>query len=126
MFHLFIIYQKPSPTSLANDNGSPDGLGALAPLGFWDPLGLADDTDGFTRRRAVEIKHGRICMIAFLGMAVQELGWSVGGNLDLAGNYPFSDVLKDGMGFAALGNVPALGNLLCSNTFIFHISILSH
>ena len=111
---------------MANDNGSPDGLGALAPLGFWDPLGLADDTDGFTRRRAVEIKHGRICMIAFLGMAVQELGWSVGGNLDLAGNYPFSDVLKDGMGFAALGNVPALGNLLCSNTFIFHISILSH
>merc|ERR1712071_103060 len=52
---------------------------------------------------------GRIAMIAFVGMAVQELGVTFPGTLDLAGNYPFADVLKDGMGFNALTNIPALG-----------------
>eukprot|EP00550_Attheya_septentrionalis_P008960 CAMPEP_0198279784 /NCGR_PEP_ID=MMETSP1449-20131203/11_1 /TAXON_ID=420275 /ORGANISM="Attheya septentrionalis, Strain CCMP2084" /LENGTH=42 /DNA_ID= /DNA_START= /DNA_END= /DNA_ORIENTATION= len=36
-------------------------LGAQAPLGFFDPLGLVDDQDQekFDRLRYVEIKHGR-------------------------------------------------------------------
>merc|ERR1711879_940881 len=39
-------------------------LGVQAPVGFWDPLGLAKDgdVDTFKRRRSVEIKHGRVCM----------------------------------------------------------------
>merc|ERR1711956_140504 len=47
-----------------------DELGAQPPLGFFDPLGLlAGDVDQerFDRLRYVEIKHGRICMLAFLG-----------------------------------------------------------
>ena len=88
---------------------SPDGLGALPPLGLWDPLNLIEDTEKFERRRAVEIKHGRIAMAAFVGMAVEEIGYSFPGSLDLAGNYPFSDVLKDGMGFPALSHIPQLG-----------------
>ena len=34
------------------------------PIGFWDPLGLSADKDEatFKRRRAVEIKHGRIVL----------------------------------------------------------------
>merc|ERR1712151_1370236 len=44
-------------------------LGVQAPLGFWDPLGLSanGDVESFKRRRAVEIKHGRICMLATMG-----------------------------------------------------------
>ena len=49
---------------------SPDGLGIdPGPLGLFDPLGMLEDTEGFARRRAVEIKHGRIAMMAFVGMA---------------------------------------------------------
>merc|ERR1719235_39868 len=49
-------------------------LGVQAPVGFWDPLGLAADGDSatFKRRRAVEIKHGRICMLACIGYIVPE------------------------------------------------------
>ena len=48
-------------------------------------------------------------MAAFVGMAVQELGITFPRSLDLAGEVPFSSVLKDGMGFPALANVPPLG-----------------
>merc|ERR1712127_1046541 len=61
-------------TAIAGDARSPDGLGVdPGPLDLFDPLGLAEDTDSFARRRTVEIKHGRICMAAFIGMMVQEL-----------------------------------------------------
>merc|ERR1711920_267986 len=49
-------------------------LGVQAPVGFWDPLGLAKDgdVDAFARRRATELKHGRVCMLACLGYIVPE------------------------------------------------------
>jgi len=101
---------KASSTALNSDARSPDGLGVdPGPLDLFDPLGFVDDEESFARRRAVEIKHGRISMMAFIGMAVQELGITFPGSLDLAGDYPFADVLKDGMGFPALANIPALG-----------------
>ena len=105
--------QKAATTALNGDARSPDGLGVDAgPLDLFDPfdpLGLLEDTDGFARRRAVEIKHGRISMAAFIGMMVQELGITFPGSLDLAGDVPFSSVLDDGMGFAALAKVPTFG-----------------
>ena len=97
-------------TALNGDTRSPDGLGVdPGPLDLFDPLGFVDDVESFPRRRAVEIKHGRIAMAAFVGMAVQELGVTFPGSLDLGGEYPFSEVLKDGMGFPALANVPTFG-----------------
>merc|ERR550539_1168879 len=50
-------------------------LGVQAPVGFWDPLGLSADgnIDSFTRRRVVEVKHGRICMLATMGYITPEL-----------------------------------------------------
>merc|ERR1719382_1611748 len=41
-------------------------LGVQDPVGFWDPLGLSKsgDVTAFRRRRCVELKHGRICMLA--------------------------------------------------------------
>jgi len=97
-------------TALNGDDRSPDGLGVdPGPLDLFDPLGYVDDIESFPRRRAVEIKHGRIAMMAFIGMAIQELGWTFPGSLDASGKYPFADVLKDGMGFPALANIPAAG-----------------
>ena len=44
--------------------GTPEGK-------IWDPLGLgADEASLYRRRVVVEIKHGRVCMVAFLGMTV--------------------------------------------------------
>merc|ERR1719393_996211 len=43
--------------------GTPEGK-------IFDPLGLGADEGSLYRRRCVEIKHGRICMVAFLGMTV--------------------------------------------------------
>lgn len=53
-------------TAIAGDARSPDGLGVdPGPLDLFDPLGLMEDTDSFPRRRAVEIKHGRIAMVSY-------------------------------------------------------------
>merc|ERR1712228_206982 len=51
-------------------------LGAQAPLGFFDPLGLLDDADQsrFDRLREVEIKHGRVSMLAVVGYLTTEAG----------------------------------------------------
>ena len=63
-------------------------LGSQAPLGFFDPLGLLDDADQerFDRLRYVEIKHGRVCQLAFLGQIVTRNGIHLSGNIDYAGD----------------------------------------
>merc|ERR1712087_719892 len=52
--------------------GINDPIGQiLGPMdSVWDPLGLGADEASLYRRRVVEIKHGRVCMVAFLGMTV--------------------------------------------------------
>eukprot|EP00403_Amphidinium_massartii_P015312 CAMPEP_0178428768 /NCGR_PEP_ID=MMETSP0689_2-20121128/30453_1 /TAXON_ID=160604 /ORGANISM="Amphidinium massartii, Strain CS-259" /LENGTH=79 /DNA_ID=CAMNT_0020050561 /DNA_START=1 /DNA_END=237 /DNA_ORIENTATION=+ len=49
--------------------------GVQAPVGYWDPLGLARDGNvaQFKIRRAVEIKHGRIAMLATMGYITPEV-----------------------------------------------------
>merc|ERR1719384_2287770 len=63
-------------------------LGSQPPLGFFDPLGLLEDADQerFDRLRYVEIKHGRICMLAFLGQIVTRNGIHLSGSIDSAGD----------------------------------------
>ena len=63
-------------------------LGAQEPLGFYDPLGLVADGDEakFNRLRYVELKHGRISMLAFLGQIVTRAGIHLPGSIDLEGN----------------------------------------
>merc|ERR1712039_1061999 len=48
-------------------------LGAQAPLGFWDPLGLCENEEKFKDLRAKELKHGRLAMMAALGMLTQSV-----------------------------------------------------
>ena len=49
-------------------------LVAQASTYYWDPLGLNANADAatFNRRRAVEIKHGRVAMFATMGYIVPE------------------------------------------------------
>lgn len=49
-----------------------DEAGALPPLGFWDPLGLCTSQEKFDKFREVELKHGRVAMLAVLGYVIPE------------------------------------------------------
>merc|ERR1719160_481923 len=48
-------------------------VGATAPLGFFDPLGCiqVDNEEHFRNLRAAEIKHGRVAMMASIGLVAQ-------------------------------------------------------
>eukprot|EP00933_Yihiella_yeosuensis_P077341 TRINITY_DN8773_c0_g2_i1.p1 TRINITY_DN8773_c0_g2~~TRINITY_DN8773_c0_g2_i1.p1 ORF type:complete len:311 (-),score=57.65 TRINITY_DN8773_c0_g2_i1:143-1075(-) len=47
--------------------------GVTAPLGFFDPLGFCPpgDENNFQKLRAAELKHGRVCMLASIGLFTQ-------------------------------------------------------
>jgi hypothetical protein len=66
------LKKKVSTKSVVALQAFEDEIGAQPPLGFFDPLGLLDDADDarFNRLRYVEIKHGRVCMLAVLGHVV--------------------------------------------------------
>jgi len=60
--------------------------GVVAPLGFWDPSGFSTDvSEGrLLFFREAEIKHGRVCMLAFVGILVGEQYHPLfGGNIDM-------------------------------------------
>ena len=90
-------------------NAFENELGAQAPLGFFDPLGMLDDADQerFDRLRYVEIKHGRICQLAFLGQITTRAGIHLPGAIDYSGTQ-FSDI---GEGWAGSLEVPVAGAL---------------
>eukprot|EP00585_Thalassiosira_rotula_P024541 CAMPEP_0196228252 /NCGR_PEP_ID=MMETSP0913-20130531/201_1 /TAXON_ID=49265 /ORGANISM="Thalassiosira rotula, Strain GSO102" /LENGTH=135 /DNA_ID=CAMNT_0041507847 /DNA_START=34 /DNA_END=437 /DNA_ORIENTATION=+ len=69
-------------------NAFESELGAQPPLGFFDPLGMLDDADQdrFDRLRYVEIKHGRIAQLAFLGQIVTRNGIHLSGDIDYSGD----------------------------------------
>merc|ERR1719189_845002 len=97
----------------ATYTGSPlrafeNELGVQAPVGFWDPLGLAadGDTKNFTRRRETEIKHGRISMLATMGYITPELVGKLPGMLSPSKGLSFSEIPN---GLGAISKVPALG-----------------
>merc|ERR1712004_6554 len=48
-----------------------DMAGVTEPLGFWDPAGFSENGNVAAYRRA-EIKHGRVCVQAALGIIVSE------------------------------------------------------
>lgn len=55
---------------------NPTGLvGDIAPTGFFDPIGLSKGKDAATLKqwRDAEIKHGRVCMLAAVGLLTQEI-----------------------------------------------------
>jgi hypothetical protein len=100
-----------STTALGAGASSPfeEEIGAQQPLGFFDPLGVLKDADvaRFNRLRYVELKHGRICMLAVLGHLVTAAGIRLPGDIDLAGT-SFASIPS---GFSALAAVPSAGFL---------------
>ena len=98
---------KQASSSSALSMAFEDALGAQPPLGFFDPLGLVSDGDQakFDRLRGVELKHGRISMLAVAGYLTQEAGIRLPGDIDLSGK-AFTDIPN---GFAALKEIPAGG-----------------
>merc|ERR1712076_172763 len=83
-------------------------LGVQAPVGFFDPLGFTKDGDeqSFKRRRSVEIKHGRICMLATMGYITPEITGKFPGFLSPSEGLKFADIPN---GLAAISKVPAAG-----------------
>eukprot|EP00549_Striatella_unipunctata_P009860 CAMPEP_0118707214 /NCGR_PEP_ID=MMETSP0800-20121206/21053_1 /TAXON_ID=210618 ORGANISM="Striatella unipunctata, Strain CCMP2910" /NCGR_SAMPLE_ID=MMETSP0800 /ASSEMBLY_ACC=CAM_ASM_000638 /LENGTH=77 /DNA_ID=CAMNT_0006609963 /DNA_START=30 /DNA_END=259 /DNA_ORIENTATION=- len=57
---------KDAKTVVSTNMAFESEIGAQPPLGFYDPLGLLEDADTarFERLRYVELKHGRISMLA--------------------------------------------------------------
>merc|ERR1712151_1096756 len=84
-------------------------LGVQAPVGFWDPLGFCKNCDEatFKRRRQVELKHGRVCMLATIGYMAPEY-FRFPGFLSTSSALKFSDVPN---GLAALSKMPLGGGL---------------
>lgn len=78
-----------------------NAVGAQAPLGCFDPLGIfpdktAADEEQFNRLRWVELKHGRVAMLAVVGYLVTEAGV----------RFPGAEGIP--AGFAALDNLPGM------------------
>jgi hypothetical protein len=100
--------QKTSSSSVLK--AFDDDFGASSFTGAaWDPLGLVADGDQekFNRLRAVELKHGRIAMLAVVGWLVQEAGIRLPGAIDLSG-LKFADIPN---GYAGLEMIPYMGKI---------------
>mmetsp|Transcript_13133 Transcript_13133/g.24196 ORF Transcript_13133/g.24196 Transcript_13133/m.24196 type:complete len:246 (-) Transcript_13133:92-829(-) len=89
-------------------NAFENETGVQAPCGFWDPMGFTDDGDmaAYRRRRSVELKHGRIAMLATMGFITPEVAGHWPGYLSPSAGLKFADVPS---GIDALGVVPGLG-----------------
>merc|ERR1712151_184916 len=83
-------------------------LGVQEPVGFWDPAGFSSsgDVTAFKRRRSVELKHGRISMLATMGYITPEIPGKFPGYLSPSAGLKFADIPN---GLAAIAKVPALG-----------------
>ena len=85
-------------------------IGACDPLLFWDPIGFCESgtKEDFDRRRAVELKHGRVCMVAALGMIWPDLFGRFDGYLSPSADLKFADMPG---GIAAISKIPTEGLL---------------
>jgi hypothetical protein len=94
-------------------------LGAQAPLGFFDPLGIVADGDKakFERLRYVEIKHGRICMLGVVGYLTTYAGIRLPGDIALDGT-KFTDIPS---GWAGSFQTPVAGALQVSVKLAFQV-----
>ncbi|KAL3930556.1 MAG: hypothetical protein SGBAC_011712 [Bacillariaceae sp.] len=71
-----------------------DEIGAQAPLGFFDPLGLVSDGDqaNFDRLREVEVRHGRCAMLAVVGWLTTAAGVRLPGMEEVGAGFKALDM----------------------------------
>jgi Chlorophyll A-B binding protein len=84
----FAPAQQSARTSVSLNNAFENEVGVQAPLGFFDPFGQLSNEDEarFERLRYVEIKHGRIAQLAFLGQITTRAGIHLPGDIDYSGH----------------------------------------
>lgn len=89
--------QKGSSTALNADLSNE--LGAMTPLGFFDPLGIVKDGDkaNFDRLRWVELKHGRVAMLGVVGYLVTYAGVRFPGAEDIPAGWAAWQALPAGV-----------------------------
>lgn len=70
-------------------------IGATGPLNVWDPLGIVADGDqaNFDRLRYVELKHGRVAMLAVVGYLTTYAGVRFPGAEDIPAGIKAWDAL---------------------------------
>eukprot|EP00566_Odontella_aurita_P027989 CAMPEP_0113591642 /NCGR_PEP_ID=MMETSP0015_2-20120614/37382_1 /TAXON_ID=2838 /ORGANISM="Odontella" /LENGTH=191 /DNA_ID=CAMNT_0000498045 /DNA_START=38 /DNA_END=613 /DNA_ORIENTATION=- /assembly_acc=CAM_ASM_000160 len=93
----FAPAQKAAASTALNADFSGE-VGAQAPLGFFDPFGMTKrcDEDRFNQIRLVEVKHGRVAMLAVVGYLTTYAGVRFPGAEDIPA------------GFAAWGALPGM------------------
>ena len=81
-------------------------IGAIAPLGFFDPLGLVKDEsqEKFDHLREVEIRHGRCAMLAVTGWLTTAAGVRLPGME--AAPFGFKALLMEGLPSEVRGTIP--------------------
>lgn len=91
---------------LSMQSGFEGEIGALPPVGYFDPLKLSEGIDKatFDQYRAAELKHGRVAQLAVVGYLVQE-NYRLPGAIDLDGT-TFDSIPN---GVEAIGAIPSLG-----------------
>jgi len=89
--------------------GFESEIGAQEPLGYWDPLNLCvnQPQERFDQLRYVELKHGRIAMLAVSGYLLNLSGTRLPGAIDYEG-LTFDQIPT---GFGALKAIPQEGLL---------------
>jgi hypothetical protein len=94
-------------TSAVSLNAFQNEIGALPPVGFWDPAGLSDgiSQERFDEYRLAELKHGRVAQLAVLGYIAPET-YRFGYDLTPDGSVNTSDLPN---GIAAINALPFLG-----------------
>mmetsp|Transcript_105771 Transcript_105771/g.215693 ORF Transcript_105771/g.215693 Transcript_105771/m.215693 type:complete len:201 (+) Transcript_105771:149-751(+) len=92
--------QSRSTSALAAASTGPNTAfagepGVVAPLGLFDPFALLDDADQdrFDHLRAVELKHGRVSMLAVVGYLVTYAGVRLPGLEDVPSGFAAWDAL---------------------------------
>ena len=93
-------------TKLSMKYGFEDELGAIPPVGYFDPLKLSEGIDKatFDQYRAAELKHGRVAQLAVVGYLVQE-NYRLPGAIDLDGT-TFDSIPN---GVEAIGVISSFG-----------------
>jgi hypothetical protein len=96
--------------------------GITEPLGFWDPAGFTSDcSEGKLRfYREVELKHGRVAMLAALGFLVGEQFHPLfGGDIDVPSYVAFQATPLESAPYALPSVLLAIANLEVFSVFNF-------